>query len=282
VYRFLHENVVLLRGVRALSRFSLVPVLALSVLAGLGLSGRRRLVVLGALVLMMAESVNLPLQVGRYEGPSAAARWLAGKEGAVAHLPLGLDDTRVMLDGLAHRRPLLNGDSGFMPRPYDRAMELLEGPVGEEGLRFLRAVDVRHVVASGAIGLPEVAAFEGESVFAVPPGMTALAVAPEEAVATRWTPNGVFLELVAPRRVDRVVFELSDAPWVASPRVQASLDGVEWETLEARASLADATLSLYRDPRHARGEVRFAPREVRVLRLDPRLPARKGALEIGP
>ncbi len=282
VYRFLHENVVLLRGVRALSRFSLVPVLALSVLAGLGLSGRRRLVVLGALVLMMAESVNLPLQVGRYEGPSAAARWLAGKEGAVAHLPLGLDDTRVMLDGLVHRRPLLNGDSGFMPRPYDRAMELFEGRVGGEGMRFLRAVDVRHVVASGAIGLPEVAAFEGESVFAVPPGVAALAVAPEEPVATRWTPNGTFLELGAPRRVDRVVFELSNAPWVAAPRVEASTDGVEWETVETRASLADATLSLYRDPRHARGEVRFAPREVRVLRLDPRLPARKGALEIGP
>jgi hypothetical protein len=34
-YRFLHEHVVLVRGVRALSRFSLVPVLALSVLAGL-------------------------------------------------------------------------------------------------------------------------------------------------------------------------------------------------------------------------------------------------------
>ena len=68
----------------------------------------------------------------------------------------------------------------------------------------------------------------------------------------------------------------------ANPRVEASVDGVEWEPLEARASLADATLSLYRDPRHARGEVRFAPREVRLLRLDPRLPARKGALEIGP
>jgi len=282
VYRFLHENVVLLRGVRALSRFALVPVLALSVLAGLGLAGRRRLAVVGALALMMAESVNLPLRVEGYAGPPASARWLAGKDGAVAHLPLGVDDTRVMLDGLAHRRPLLNGDSGFMPRPYDRAMELLEGPVDAEALRFLRAVDVRHVVAAGPIGLPEVVAFEGESVFAVPPGMAALVVAPEEPVATWWTGDGLQLELAAPRRVDRVVFELSDAPWVANPRVEASLDGVEWEPLEARASLADATLSLYRDPRHARGEVRFAPREVRLLRLDPRLPARKGALEIGP
>ena len=42
-YRFLHENVVLVRGVRALSRFSLIPVLALSVLSGLALAGRWRL-----------------------------------------------------------------------------------------------------------------------------------------------------------------------------------------------------------------------------------------------
>ena len=42
-YRFLHEHLVLVRGVRALARFALVPTLALSVLAGLALAGRRRL-----------------------------------------------------------------------------------------------------------------------------------------------------------------------------------------------------------------------------------------------
>src|SRR6185503_17233480 len=84
-YRFLHEHVVLFRGIRALSRFSLVPVLALAVLSGL----------------------------------APAARWLAGRPGAVVDLPIGPErDTDVMLDGLAHRRPLLNGDSGFVPRAY--------------------------------------------------------------------------------------------------------------------------------------------------------------------
>jgi hypothetical protein len=85
-----------------------------------------------------------------------------------------------------------------------------------------------------------------------------------------------------PRTVERVAFELSDAPWVAPPIVEASLDGVLFEPVDARASLADATLSLYRDPRRGRGEVRFSPREARFLRLDPRLPARPGALEVGP
>jgi hypothetical protein len=49
--------------------------------------------------------------------------------------------------------------------------------------------------------------------------------------------------------------------------------------VEATASLADATLSLMKDPRHGRGEVRFAPQTARFLRLDPRLPARAGILE---
>ena len=147
LYRFLHEHVVLVRGVRALARFALVPTLALAVLAGLALSGRRRIVGLAALVLMMAESANLPLRLERYDGPSPAARWLAGKDGAVLVLPLAENDTLAMLDGLAHGRPLVNGDSGFIPRPFDRAMELLERGVGDEGLRFLRAVGVRHVVA---------------------------------------------------------------------------------------------------------------------------------------
>lgn len=282
VYRFLHEHVVLLRGVRALSRFALVPALSLAVLAGLALSGRRRLVVLGALVLMMAESTNLPLRLGRYDGPPESARWLAGKPGAVVHLPLGEDDTRAMLDGLAHRRPLVNGDSGFMPRPYDRAMELLEGPLSEEGLRFLRAVDVRHVVSRESHDLPEAAAFDDQRILEVPPGPQASVVEPGDPVASRWTPDGILVALDEARPVARIVFEVSDAQWIASPRVEVSLDGEEWEALETRASLADATLSLYRDPRHGRGEVTFPSRQVRFLRIEPDLPARHELLEIGP
>jgi len=291
LYRFLHEHLVLVRGVRALARFALVPTLALAVLAGLALSGRRRLVVLGALGLMMVESANLPLRLERYGGPSPASRWLAGKEGAVLVLPLAENDTLAMLDGLAHRRPLVNGDSGFIPRPFDRAMELFEGGASEEGLRFLRAVGVRHVVSPAppaavreepaTPGLTVAARFTAERVAAVEPGETAEVVRPAEPIGTWWTSAGLVLTLPEPRRVGRVAFELSDAPWVARPLVEASTDGVSWDPVDAKASLADATLSLYYDPRHARGEVRFTPREALYLRLDPRLPAREGALEVG-
>jgi hypothetical protein len=106
-------------------------------------------------------------------------------------------------------------------------------------------------------------------------------VEPAEAAPTLWSPSGLVLGFAEPRRVGRVAFELSDAPWIEEPLVQVSLDGSTWERVPARASLADATLSLYRDPRHGRGEVRFEPRLARFVRVDPRLPAREGALEAG-
>jgi hypothetical protein len=81
--------------------------------------------------------------------------------------------------------------------------------------------------------------------------------------------------------VGRVVFETSDAPWLERPLVELSLDGVNWNAVDASASLADATLALTRDPRHGLAEVRFAPRAARFVRLDRRLPARSGALGIG-
>ena len=294
-YRFLHENVVLVRGVRALSRFALIPTLALSVFAGLALAGRRRLVVLLAIALAMVESENLPLRLARYDGPPAASRWLAGKEGAVLVLPLGEDDTRAMLDSLAHDRPLVNGDSGFVPRPFDRALELFAYGLSPEGLRFLRAVGVRHVVAPPRAAFPgfapdadwpagvrEVARFERERVAEVEAGDAATVVAPGEPVPTRFAPEGLVVVLPEPRLVGRVAFEASDAEWLASPRVEVSADGVAWERVEATSSLADAALTLCREPRHGRGEVRFAPRRVLALRLDPRLPARGGALEVSP
>jgi hypothetical protein len=294
LYRFLHEHVVLVRGVRALSRFALIPTLALSVLGGLALAGRRRWLVAAAIVLAMVESENLPLRLARYDGPSPASRWLAGRDGAVLVLPLGGDDTRAMLDSLAHGRPIVNGDSGFIPRPFDRALELFAYGLSDEGLRFLRAVGVRHVVAPvdvhpalvpGAAwprGTREVARLAAERVAEVEGGDAARVVAPGEPVATRFTPDAIVLALPEPRTIGRIAFELSDEEWIAGPRVETSLDGVAWEPVVAAASLADATLSLYRNPTRGRGEVLFPPRPVRFVRLDPRVPVREGALEIGP
>jgi hypothetical protein len=187
-----------------------------------------------------------------------------------------------MLDGIAHFRPLVNGDSGFIPRPYDRALELLGGPMGEEGVKLLRALGVGHVVASEDLGLPLAARFDTDRIYAVPEGETAQAPVPGEARAALWSVEGALLDLGAPRRVERVAFELSNAAWVEAPRVEASSDLATWHRVAARASLADATLALYRDPMHGKGELRLDGVDARYLRLDPRLPARPGVLWVSP
>jgi hypothetical protein len=81
--------------------------------------------------------------------------------------------------------------------------------------------------------------------------------------------------------VGRVVFEPSDAPWVSEPQLAVSLDGAVYSPLVARASLADATYSLLREPRLGRGEIVFPKTRARFLRLGPRVPARRGLLEVG-
>jgi hypothetical protein len=280
-YRFLHENVVFFRGIRALARFSIVPVLALSVLLGLALSGRRWLRLL-ALVLLLAEANLTPIAYGRYQPAGPAARWLAERQGGVAYLPLGEGDTQAMLESVAHFRPLLNGDSGFVPRPYTRAMELLNDRFGPEALRLLRALDVRHVVSSRELPLPRAASFDGTFIYDVPTGEAARMPPPAAPAPSLFTAQGPVLDLGAEQAVARVVFEVGDGDWLERPRVEASSDGRVWQDVAGEASLADATLSLYRDPRRGRGEVRFPSLRARFLRLDRRLPARRLPLSVAP
>jgi hypothetical protein len=280
LYRFLHEHLVFVRGLRALSRFSLLPVLCLDVLAGLALSHRRWLVPV-ALAAMLVESTNVPIRYAAYAGPPESARWLAGRPGAAAVLPLGDGDTQSMLDGAAHFRPLVNGDSGFVPRPYTRAMELLQEPLGDDALRLLRAVDVRDVVSRAEPALPLAVRLGEDGIYGVPAGDAAAVVEPGTPAPTLWSADGVLVDLGEARPVERVVFEVSDADWVARPRISVSVDKQSWTDVEGAASLADATLSLIKDPRRGRGEVRFASQTARFLRLDPRLPIRAGMLETG-
>jgi hypothetical protein len=187
-----------------------------------------------------------------------------------------------MLDGVAHFRPLVNGDSGFVPRPYTRVMELFDRPLDEEGLRFLRTVGVRHVVSREDLPLPVAAVFEGERVYEVPadPPPPAITMTAGEPVAVRWTTDAIVIDRGSIGSVRGIGFEVDDRPWVAHPRIQASLDGVRWAAVDSQASLADATLALYADPRRGRGQVQFEPVAARYLRVDRRLPARFDGLTL--
>jgi len=187
-----------------------------------------------------------------------------------------------MLDGVVHFRPLVNGDSGFVPRPYSRAMELFAGEPGEDAVRLLRAFGVRHVVTRDERPWPLLERFADDRVYGVPAGEPAHEVVAGEPAAALWAGPAVLVDLGMVRTVSRVVFQLSEGPWRDRPRVTVSRDGVSWGVVEGTASLADATLSLYRDPRLGRGEVRFTPQLTRFVRLDPALPMKPGVVWVGP
>jgi hypothetical protein len=278
-YRFLHEHVVFFRGLRALSRFSIVPVLSLCVTTGIALSGRPVLTLV-ALFAGVIEVWPAPLAVVGWDGPSAAARWLAGHEGGVLYWPLGADDTRAMLESTAHFRPLVNGDSGVIPRPYDRMLELLSTPPSQDALRFLRAIGVRHIVAREDLSLPEQARFRDERIYEIPPGEKA--VLPEEAGVTPTTTDGTVVDLGTERTVRALSFELSDGAWLDPVTLDVwPRDATVPAVVHARASLAEATLALLRNPRNGRAQIRFEPPlAARRIVLPPTLPARPGTLRV--
>jgi hypothetical protein len=279
VYRALHDNVVLVRGIRALGRFSLLPVLALCALSGCALAGRRRAAAL-ALLLGLAEAAA-PLSLGAWSGPGEASRWLAGRPGAVLYWPLRERDAEVLLEQTAHFRPILNGYSGFTPRHYDWMAEALDDLGNPDAPRLLRALCVTHVVSLEDLPLPLLERFGEERVYGVPAGEAARAVAAGAPLPALWDATQVTVDLGAARSVSRLAFEPGDGRWSGPPRLAVSEDGRSFRDVPVRVSLSDLTLSLIENPRDGLGEIRFAPVSARFLRLTG-LQARAGSLWVAP
>ncbi len=136
-YRFLFRSFGGVFGaVRAPSRGIVIFDLALAVLAAWGLSiatrplaTSRRVAWAGAcIVLIGAEYRAFPVAIHPVEAEAPAVyRWLKGVDlpGAVVEWPLGPPDTEYLFRQPAHGKPLVNGYSGFFPKPYDELQAAL-------------------------------------------------------------------------------------------------------------------------------------------------------------
>ncbi len=159
VYSFLHEHIVFFRGLRALSRFALLPLLSLSLLAGYGLSWLfedrgllhdRKWVawIIGAL--FIAESTALPYTLEPFrDEPPEVYEWLAqdGAPGPIVELPFLVLDTRYMFWARHHGfRATLNGDSGFVPASHRWMKNLFLRFPSPDSIALLRKLQVRYVV----------------------------------------------------------------------------------------------------------------------------------------
>jgi hypothetical protein len=159
IYPILYEYIVFFRGLRALSRFGLLPLLSLSVFSGfaldwllrrLGSRPRRAVAVSAVAALFTAESAVVPLSLERFEDePPEVYEWLKQQDGnePFVELPYKRMDTRYMFWARHHGfRPMLNGDSGFIPQSHVWMREIFLRFPSVDSLALLRDLDVGHAV----------------------------------------------------------------------------------------------------------------------------------------
>jgi hypothetical protein len=163
-YSVLYELVPVLKGIRAVARFALLPLLATGVLAAFGLAllrtrwlegGRARLARsagLAAVALVNLENARAPMAFVTFEGIPPIYAALAREPGAVvAELPFP-EPGRVAANGPAvhastmHWRPLVNGYSGYTPASYVAHYIAFQSFPDPSAIAALRAAGVTHIV----------------------------------------------------------------------------------------------------------------------------------------
>jgi hypothetical protein len=158
IYALLYEHIVFFRGLRALTRFGLLPLLSLSVLSGFalrslfdngGLRVKPRLAAVLIAGFFVAESTAAPYPLTRFvDDPPEVYPWLREqKPGPVVELPFKVVDTRYMFWARHHDfRKTLNGDSGFVPMSHQWIKVALNRFPSPDSIDVLRRLDVRYVV----------------------------------------------------------------------------------------------------------------------------------------
>ena len=163
-YGWLYDAVPILQGIRAVARFSLLSLLAVSVLAAFGLAALRARLVAGhhvrlaqvvgllAVLGVNLENARAPLAFVRFDGISPVYAALAADDSAiVAHLPFP-EPGRVAANAAAvhastaHWRPLLNGYSGYTPRSYVEHYLAFRHFPDPSSIDALRRAGVTHIV----------------------------------------------------------------------------------------------------------------------------------------
>lgn len=160
-YRWLYEHLSVFQGIRSPSRHGQFAVAAIAVLAGFGLAwirarwqGRRWVAAFSILMLVAAnvEALRAPLGYTAANPIPDAYDVLARERRAViAEFPFPEPlrfhlNTGYMLASTRHWRPLVNGNSGFVPSSYVETWKRVRGFPDNASLRALRDIGVTHVV----------------------------------------------------------------------------------------------------------------------------------------
>lgn len=171
-YKFFYETVPIFGSMRVPSRFGIIVMLSLSVLAGYGLAkllrglNTNKKIIISSLftLFIILESLYIPLGVPTIqtgEDIPEIYRWLGQEEGefAVVELPTGYFtpdgnnlhyDTKYMYFSTYHWKKLVNGYSGFFPPYYIELLHHLQSFPSDESITRLEDVGVRYVIIHSA------------------------------------------------------------------------------------------------------------------------------------
>jgi hypothetical protein len=164
IYGWLYRVFPPLQALRGAARFGNLVLLALALLAGLGVASLRRRAsspALAAAAMAMAAIVNIealraPLHFASFTGIPSIYSFLAAEPGPVvlAEVPFyrgeaAFENAAYVLNSTAHWRPLMNGYSGLTPRSYvEYAREFWRFPE-ESAVQAMRRAGVTHLMVHG-------------------------------------------------------------------------------------------------------------------------------------
>jgi hypothetical protein len=166
VYGWLFAVFPPMQGLRAAARFGNLFLLAVALLAGLGLAALRqthagtlgmRAAAIACLLLVNVEALRSPMEYRTFEGIPRVYTLLAREPGPVvlAEIPFypahaAFENAEYVLNSTAHWRPLLNGYSGYTPASYRRLAWILWYFPREGTITEMRQAGVTHVMVHPA------------------------------------------------------------------------------------------------------------------------------------
>jgi hypothetical protein len=167
-YAWLYNVFTPLQGIRAVSRFGFLGIVATAVVSAYGVATIRRwtrgrswstAAAVTILALLALEPLAAPVYYSRYNGIPRIYDRLAGEEHAIAvELPLPMPrgaffNAPFMMNSTAHWKPMVNGYSGFLPDSYVEHYNQLHTFPAPETIAVLQQLGVTHAfVHLGALG----------------------------------------------------------------------------------------------------------------------------------
>jgi hypothetical protein len=149
-------------GIRVVSRFGMITMLGIGVLAGYGVTrlmkriNKKALLLIIPLLILVEYFSSVPINATRrpdvevnLNNPPQVYRWLADQEGDFAVLELPSPnhwyDYMYMYYSTFHWKDLVNGHSGYVPPEYRSLRQLFKKFPSKQSVRFFKRLGLRRV-----------------------------------------------------------------------------------------------------------------------------------------